>query len=298
MQALERARYEVQVYENYVDVLLSVHKECSDTWNWQKIRSANPPAKPERSAGHEISALSKLSAFKPGFFDKLLNQVESKRARLAEAVEEAKRKDGKEYQVALQAYEQEHAAWEEARDLATRVLAGNSEAYIEVIKETDPFSDISELGSSIGFRVEDARCVEVTLHVRAEDVVPSETKSLLKSGKVSVRKMSKTKYYELYQDYVCSCVLRVARELMALLPIEMVIVTAVGKLLNTQTGHIEEQPILSVAIPRDTLMGLNCDMIDPSDSMANFVHHMTFRKTKGFGAVKALAPSDLQRAYS
>ena len=296
MQALERAAYEVQVYENYIEVLLSIHKECSDTWNWESIRSASPPAGPVKSSGQEISALYKLSAFEPGFLDRLFKRVESKRNELAEIVEEAKRRDEKEYQEALQAYKQEYAAWEEAHNLATWVLAGDPEAYTEVIKETDPFSDISELGSSIEFRVENARLVEAVLHVRAEDVVPSETKSLLKSGKVSVKKMSKTKYYELYQDYICGCVLRVARELMALLPIEMVIATAVGKLLNTQTGHMEEQSILAVAIPRDTLEGLNCNMIDPSDSMANFVHRMAFRKTQGFSAIKALTPSDFHES--
>ena len=82
--------------------------------------------------------------------------------------------------------------------------------------------------------------------------------------------MPKTKFYELYQDHVCSCVLRVGRELVALLPVEMVLVTAMGRLLNKKTGHIEEQPILSVLMPRKTLDSLNFDLIDPSDSMDNF----------------------------
>ena len=106
--------------------------------------------------------------------------------------------------------------------------------------------------------------------------------------------MPKSRFYELYQDYVCGCVLRVARELFALLPIEMVIVTAVGNLLNTQTGHLEEQPILSVAIPRKTLVELNFGALDPSDSMNKFVHQMDFKKTKGFSAVESIKPSDLQ----
>jgi len=77
-----------------------------------------------------------------------------------------------------------------------------------------------------------------------------------------------------------------------LLPVEMVIVNAVGDILNTETGHTEERPILSVAIPRDTLIKLNFDQIDPSDSMGNFVHNMKFRKTQGFDAVEAIKPAD------
>jgi hypothetical protein len=106
--------------------------------------------------------------------------------------------------------------------------------------------------------------------------------------------MTKSNFYELYQDYVCGAVLRVARELFALLPIEMVLVTATGTLLNTQTGHMEEQPILSVAMPRKTLEKLNLDMIDPSDSMSNFIHRMKFMKTKGFAKVERISPEELQ----
>jgi hypothetical protein len=62
----------------------------------------------------------------------------------------------------------------------------------------------------------------------------------------------------------------------------MVIVNAVSDLLKTQTGHMEEKTILSVAIPRDTLGRLNFERVDPSDSLNNFVHRMKFLKTKGF----------------
>jgi len=281
MRELERAAYEVQVYENYIDLLLSVHKEGSDVWDWEAIRSSELPTNI-----HEELAQAKLDGFKPGVFDELLGRAESKRDELVRAVEEAKQADEKEYQEALQ-----------ARELADRILGGSAEAYLDAIRQTDPFSDISELGSSIEFRVENSSLVEATLHVNSEQVIPSEVKSLLKSGKLSVKQMPQSRFYELYQDYVCGCVLRVARELFALLPIEMVIVNAVGNLLNTQTGYMEEQPILSVAIPRKTLEGLDFEMLDPSDSMSNFVHRMEFRKTKGFSAVETLRPSDLQKLH-
>ncbi|EEP7761549.1 hypothetical protein HCK34_004812, partial [Salmonella enterica] len=85
-------------------------------------------------------------------------------------------------------------------------------------------------------------------------------------------------------------VLRVARELLNLLPDDMVIVTAVDELLNTATGYPEELPILSVAVTRQVLDRLNMDAIDPSDSMNNFVHNMNFKKTTGFRAVPELNP--------
>jgi hypothetical protein len=290
MQELQRAIYEVQVYENHIDLLLSVHKECSDTWDWKAIQSSEPPIKPTKSQAYEEHAKATLDAFKPGISDRLLGRVKLKREKLVEDVKAARLIDEQEYQEALQVYQQDVAI----REISGRMLAGDLEAYRDAIRQTEPYSDISGLGSSLEFQVENSSLIEATLHVNSDEVIPSEVKGLLKSGKLSVKKMPKTRFYELYQDYVCGCVLRIARELFALLPIEMVIVNAVGNLLNTQTGYMEEQPILSVAIPRKTLEGLNFEMLDPSDSMSNFTHRMAFRKTKGFGAVEALKSSDFQ----
>ncbi len=80
----------------------------------------------------------------------------------------------------------------------------------------------------------------------------------------------------------------------SLLTCKMVIVTALVKPLNTQTGHMEEQPILSVAIPRKTLNQLNFETLDPSDSMNNFIHKMNFKRTAGFSSGERIKPSDIQ----
>lgn len=70
-----------------------------------------------------------------------------------------------------------------------------------------------------------------------------------------------------------------------MVPSGMLIVSAMTELLNTKTGHFEEQPILSAVIPMKTLDRLNFETIDPSDSMGNFVHLMDFKKIKGFAAI-------------
>ncbi len=88
--------------------------------------------------------------------------------------------------------------------------------------------------------------------------------------------------------------IRVARELFALLPVNAVVITAVGNLLNTSTGHLEEQPSLSVAIPKRTLEGLNLGLVDPSDCLRSFVHREDFKKTKGFLPVERLRPGELK----
>jgi len=209
------------------------------------------------------------------------------------AIEDGKAKDEQLYQDALNEYKQKYVDWEAIRELASKILSGDVDAFVEAIRQADPFSEISQLGSSVELKSDGSNLIEATLRVNGEDVIPNEMKTLLKSGKHSVKKMTKTRFYELYQDYVCGGALRVAREIFTLLPIEMTIVTAVGELLNTKTGYMEEQPILSVAIPRDTLNRLNFAMLDPSDSMDNFLHKMKFLKTKGFQKVDKILVSAL-----
>ena len=126
-------------------------------------------------------------------------------------------------------------------------------------------------------------------------IIPTEIKNLLRSGKLSVKPMPQSKFQELYQDYVCGTVIRVARELFALLPIQMTIINATANLLNTKTGHMEDMTILSVAVSGKTLESLNLEAIDSSDSMENFVHKMDFKRGKGFNPTERLNPSEFQK---
>ncbi len=47
MQELEQAAYEVDVYQNHIDLLQSIHKECSSPVDWKITASASEPEKPE-----------------------------------------------------------------------------------------------------------------------------------------------------------------------------------------------------------------------------------------------------------
>jgi len=291
MQETEKAAYEVQVYQNHIDLLLSVHKECGEIYDWAEIEHSEPPAKPDRLHQHEDVAKLNLSSLKIGLSDKLLGRGDTKKKQLLDAIEDAKKLDEKEYQDALTLYQNEYDEWQTATKLSTKILAGDMAAYIEAIKMVNPFSDIKGLGSSFNIKADSKSMLNATLYVNGENVIPTEIKSLTKGGKLSIKTIPKNKSYEIYQDYVCGSALRFARELFALLPVDMIIVNAIGSLLNRQTGHLEDTPILSVAIPRKTFDMLNFENLDPSDSLNNFVHNMNFKKGNGFGQVEVLDSS-------
>jgi hypothetical protein len=100
-------------------------------------------------------------------------------------------------------------------DVALGVLRGDATAYLSAVREMDPFEELADIGASASLEIVSPRIGKLTLHVNTAKVIPKESKSLLKSGKLSVKDMTCSKYWQLYQDYVCGAVLRVAQEAFA-----------------------------------------------------------------------------------
>jgi len=74
------------------------------------------------------------------------------------------------------------------------------------------------------------------------------------------------------------------------LPLGRVIAHADTMLLNPSTGHLCNQIILSVGLPRCTLDSLNFTATDPSEAMKLFPHRMGFKRSQGFSPIAPLAP--------
>ena len=294
MAEADRAAYEVEVYENQIEIMVTVHQDCGVVWDWNSIQSAPTPPVPAQEDLHEQRARRLLARFAPTLKDRLLGRTEMKRSEMFEAVENARRLDKQDHIRALEAYETVKVDWQNARKFAAKVAKGDLDAYDEAIRETNPFSELTQLGSAVKLSITNPAVVRAELNVNAEKVIPKAVKTQLKSGKLQVKPMPKGRFYDIYQAYTCSCVLRIARELFALLPIKMTVVNAFGRILNSQTGHFEEKPILSVGIPRDAFKQLSWETVDPADVISKLVHRMCFKKSKSLAAIKPIGLADLR----
>lgn len=188
-------------------------------------------------------------------------------------------------------YRTEDGSTEESvnlKELARLVLAGDDEAYLTVIEEMKPFEDLTEFGSDfeVGITMDDY--MGVTFNVHSEKVVPKEVRKVLKSGRESVKPMSKTMRNALVRDYILSTAFRVARDLFALLPVDRLVINAEETMLNPATGHDEEMTLLSVIFHRDAFEQLNFDGIVPSEAISNFEHALDFKTIKGLSPVLPL----------
>jgi len=288
-EAIRQAAEQVAEFEAYVRRLTTLHTKCGDRIDWEEIAIKAAPPEPTNDNAAEAKATANLDNFKPSIFTKALGGEDRARKRLSDAIDKARAKDQKRFERTYKRWQADMEEWTASSGLAQKVLAGDPDAKIEAVRKHNRFAEISDLGSGVSVSVQDTGLVEATVSVHGAEIIPDEVYSQLQSGRLSVKKMPKGRFNELHQDYVCSCVLRVANEVFAILPDETVIVTATDEILNSATGHKEELPIVSACVSNKTFSSLNLSRIDPSDSFGNFLHNMDFKKTVGFKPVTRVA---------
>lgn len=140
----------------------------------------------QKNNHYETKAQNKLNNYKPNIFNKLFKTTESKRLKLIKRVSKARERDEGVHREAMNDYEKAYTEWSANQLLAQGVLSGDKKSCMEVIEKKGGFSDLS-VGTYVNFNY-DGPVMDVTLSANADDVIPSEIKSLRESGKLSIKK--------------------------------------------------------------------------------------------------------------
>lgn len=289
---IERAAAEVEEFDERVTQLTAIHHDVGEPMDWIEIRDRPAPISPQRTTRWEHSAVQERDKFKPGFWQRILGKEAALRERLEQQIVAARNRDEVSHQGALKLHKQQLEQWQELHQMAVAILAGEANVYRRAIEELEPLAELQEIGCGLEISFPDALTAEIDLVVESERVVPREAKSLTRSGKLSTKSIPQGKFQELYQDYVCGCALRCAREFFSFLPLQRVIVNVKATLLDSATGHSRLETILTAGLPRSTLERMNFTAADPSDSMRLFPHRMGFKRSQGFFSVRALSPEE------
>lgn len=154
--------------------------------------------------------------------------------------------------------------WEYYHEMAPKILAGDIDAYLQLIYEVNPLDDLLMYGSNFEFGTDDPQKMEVEFVVN--EAALSDAR----------KQMNNLEYNDLLQDYVCSTCIRIARDMFALLPIGTTIVHAT---LNGNT-------VVSVIFDRNTLSRIRFGYIDPSDTLSKFKHNMDYNPNRGLLPVR------------
>lgn len=283
------AEGEVQEFEQLLENLTSFHKDCSPKFNWQEKVSTPPPQKPQRENVHENAAKTNRYKYRPSFFDKLFKRIETRIQKFDKAIELGVERDGADHRAAIKQYEIDHAEWQNLKELARKVLEGSPEAYTEALSSSRLCEQIEEIGKFSFTKIHSPNVVEVTIDDKGDNFVPAEYKHLTPTGKLSIRNMPKGKFYELYQKFVCSAAIRVAREVQALLPVNTVIINVESEFIDKAMGSKSKLFLLSAGIPENKIKEANLNMIDPAVFVKSLSHNIKLKKTQGFEPVEKVA---------
>ncbi len=164
---------------------------------------------------------------------------------------------------------------------------GDSFAIRALLQNRDIFEFMEDYGSSVsvGFN---GNVLEVDIFPNTDEVVPKNKRTILKNGSLSEKPMPNTEYNLLVQDYICSCILRIANDYFSDLWEESIVINVLETILNSATGNEEENVIVSTQIFREKFEKLNLQNLDASDAVEYLGCNMKFSKAKGFSATQVV----------
>ena len=198
--------------------------------------------------------------------------------------------EGKSSDTAQSAHEELVRRFQVAHALAKRVLVGDASAYPEALETHGSFADLLNLGIGIDVTFNSPQRLLIELACASEKVIPYTAHTVTSTGKLSEKNLPRTQHQEIYQDHVCSAMLRVARECFAVLPIDFLLLNCRAE-IGAKTGAEKKfAPIYSVLMHRQRFEALDFEGVDPSDAISGFSHRGDFKASRKAGAFSAVEP--------
>ncbi len=277
-EMLEDADEAARFYAHRIDRLTNAHRVALQRHDWTVVASAIPPTPPERTAYREQAAERERALYMPGWFAETFGFAKRRRAALSAAVTKARGVDEESYQKDLVEFNRRA----EEIAFAQRIIDLDQEAILAALGEHADFSSVAIEGLSALFTGE--RIIAVVDGLEVEDL-PTESVTLLQSGKASFKALTTTRIMELHRDNLCSSAMRAAVEFLKVIPVEAVEVVVNTDLLDAGTGHISAQPVFYARVTAQALSSLNLPLTEPVALAERLGAHFNWNKREGFRAI-------------
>ena len=280
------AQAEVEAFESHLVELTGAHRVKPQFYNWSAQHFSLPPHPPVFHTKNHLREAVETAL--------LTREYEGLEGRLSEEWS----KDEQWYYESYSAYEVRYGRWARLKTLAQELHAGDANAVVNAHAELEA-QGFSRAGTErLVLQPRDARRLYVALRVAGRDITPAEVKTLTQTGKVAVKTMPKNRAREVYEDYVCSNCLAVARRLFGTLPLAEIIVTAYVPSLGATSGNEKDVSIASVHFTKEKFDALQFDNLDPSDALQSFRHAGDMRASRrgeDFTQIRPLAFANLSQ---
>ena len=278
---LEQAADAADEYQELVEQLAGAHRVPFNPVDWAGIAKRPSLPKPERSSTHEDAARRALASYQPNWFERTLGLAAGKVGALEKAVADAAIQDDASHRTACGRAK----AADDEQEFARKLVALDREAVVKVVNEQ------SRLGN-LPFCVEGLDLYfdpdgHITAHVDGLDIddMPTQSVTLLQSGKASIKALSQAKVYELHRANICASALRVAIELLQVVPVPVVEVVMETDLLDPATGHIEPKPVLTVKVSRQAIATLALERTEAPAVVERLSGKMDWNSRRGVVAL-------------
>lgn len=125
VEEIVNAEQAVNDWELYVDLLKSLHKNCSEGVDWKEIEKVKKPEEPSINRQEQNIAKDKFENFIPSVFDTIFGSSEKKKNKLNHIFKTAKAKDD----FILQEFSAKLEDWEYLQNIRLGVKNKKIESY-------------------------------------------------------------------------------------------------------------------------------------------------------------------------
>jgi hypothetical protein len=284
IEEAQSANQAVTDWQSYVNVLKTMHLNCTEKLDWNDIINIAKPVEPMKRAINEEVAKFKLEIYKPSFFDNIFGLTKGKLSKLNQLLDQAKAADNVDFKLKHRDFSNELEEWNKLQKIANGVISKDVLAYKNALDYFKPFENLTKLSKRLNFKL-NPDYIDVEMEVISESIIPGFELNLTSTGKLSRKDMTISKYNGLNLEHICSSVIRIAKEVSNYFPVNFICVTVIINELNTATGYRVDNIIMSVLMPINKIENLNLESINPIDSVKSFIHNLKFTKSLGFTAV-------------
>jgi hypothetical protein len=167
--------------------------------------------------------------------------------------------------------------------LANNVIENSDENFLKIAENVfKPFDFAEDLGVKI-IADYSGDVHKIDVYLKGKDVVPSDEIYLVRDKDIKTREFSKKRFWEIYQDYACSILLRVANQYFSFFSFKNeVILNAHSEVFDSATGSENTGLIIAVLLIKSQFSNINLDLVDPSSCLAGFDYHADFNSQNGY----------------
>jgi hypothetical protein len=268
-------------YEQLFEQLTRIHCAPYERLDWNEIATRGLVEPAIRRNELELKARHKLANYQPGLFDALFGMGAERRRALSEAVLAAAKKDAELYAIAKRNAEVHNLDV----NLAGAVMALDINAIEQALKAHVPMDRLAP--TLEGFAVVFPTPGRLVIYIDAlePDALPDESVDLGENGRSVYRALPETLRQETHLANVCAVTLRVALEVMQVVPVDHCEVVT-RCFLAGAGGEPALVPIVYVKVPHMALKNMDMRRLEPVATITALGGRIDWELGRGFAQVK------------